>query len=224
MTWTVGTDVLAGRVVAAARRELGLSARALADRCGMPFGQLNKLETGLLMPSVAHLVALEEALRRAGMPGDRGVLLARIAEAEDRLRGTGAVVTRGRTDRDALGSPLREFVDRGLAARPSERVEEVCFVAEPGFVYHAQVEGVGPLLKRLRTRCGLTQAALSERSGVWRTLLSMLETGDREASLDQLSALESVFVELGVVSEPGALFSEVGRRLADSGPKLPGSS
>ena len=180
MTWTVGTDVLAGRVVAAARRELGLSARALADRCGMPFGQLNKLETGLLMPSVAHLVALEEALRRAGMPGDRGVLLARIAEAEDRLRGTGAVVTRGRTDRDALGSPLREFVDRGLAAGPGGRAVEPLLVAEPGGVaYRAQLEGVGPLLKRLRTTCGLTQAALSERSGVWRSLLSMLETGDR---------------------------------------------
>ena len=186
----------------------------------MPFGQLNKLETGLLMPSVAHLVALEEALRRAGMLGDRGVLLARIAEAEDRLRGTGAVVTRGRTDRDALGSPLREFVDRGLAAGPGGRAVEPLLVAEPGGVaYRAQLEGVGPLLKRLRTTCGLTQAALSERSGVWRSLLSMFETGDREASLDQLRALESVFVELGVLSGPGALFSEVGRRLADAEPR-----
>ncbi len=78
------------------------------------------------------------------------------------------------------------------------------------------LEGVGPLLRRLRTRCGLTQAALSKRCGVCRSLLSMLETGSREASLDQLRVLESVFVELGVLSGPGTLFFEVGRRLADA--------
>jgi transcriptional regulator with XRE-family HTH domain len=48
---------------------------------------------------------------------------------------------------------------------------------------------VGPRLKRLRTERGVTLAALSERTGVSKSTLSRLESGQRRPSLDLLLPL-----------------------------------
>lgn len=45
--------------------------------------------------------------------------------------------------------------------------------------YQAVLDGVGPRLKRLRAKRGLTLAALSEETGISKSTLSRLESGQR---------------------------------------------
>jgi transcriptional regulator with XRE-family HTH domain len=53
----------------------------------------------------------------------------------------------------------------------------------------AVLAGIGPRLKRLRTRRGLTLAALAEATGISKSTLSRLETGRRRPSLELLLPL-----------------------------------
>ncbi|WP_441247755.1 helix-turn-helix domain-containing protein [Kitasatospora sp. McL0602] len=55
------------------------------------------------------------------------------------------------------------------------------------------LDEVGPRLKRLRTKRGLTLAALSESTGISKSTLSRLESGQRRPSLELLLPLASAY-------------------------------
>lgn len=55
------------------------------------------------------------------------------------------------------------------------------------------LERVGPRLQTIRTRLGITLADLSERTGISKSTLSRLETGQRRPSLELLLPLAHVY-------------------------------
>ncbi len=57
----------------------------------------------------------------------------------------------------------------------------------------AALDQVGPRLKQLRARRGVTLTALSEATGISKSTLSRLETGQRRASLELLLPLASAY-------------------------------
>ena len=57
----------------------------------------------------------------------------------------------------------------------------------------AALEQVGPRLKQLRTQRGVTLTALSETTGISKSTLSRLETGQRRASLELLLPLAQAY-------------------------------
>ncbi len=57
----------------------------------------------------------------------------------------------------------------------------------------AVLGGVGPRLKRLRTRRRITLARLAETTGISKSTLSRLETGQRRPTLELLLALSQVY-------------------------------
>lgn len=59
--------------------------------------------------------------------------------------------------------------------------------------YQAVLDGVGPRLKRLRAKRGLTLAALSEETGISKSTLSRLESGQRRPSLELLLPLAAAY-------------------------------
>ncbi|KPI33864.1 transcriptional regulator, XRE family with cupin 2 sensor [Actinobacteria bacterium OV450] len=59
--------------------------------------------------------------------------------------------------------------------------------------YQAVLDGVGPRLRRLRARRGLTLAALSEETGISKSTLSRLESGQRRPSLELLLPLAGAY-------------------------------
>src|SRR5919198_2082219 len=52
---------------------------------------------------------------------------------------------------------------------------------------------VGPRLRRVRERCGLTLTAVAAQTGISKSTLSRLETGDRKPSLELLLPLAEAF-------------------------------
>jgi len=66
-------------------------------------------------------------------------------------------------------------------------------------------EVLGAQVKRLRHQAGMTQADLSERSGLFRTHLSRIECGSANPSLDAIVAIARA-----LDTNPGALFLEAG--------------
>ncbi|KOY55012.1 XRE family transcriptional regulator [Streptomyces sp. XY332] len=59
--------------------------------------------------------------------------------------------------------------------------------------YRAVLDEVGPRLKRLRAKRGLTLAALSEATGISKSTLSRLESGQRRPSLELLLPLAGAY-------------------------------
>ncbi|MCX4625709.1 XRE family transcriptional regulator [Streptomyces sp. NBC_01443] len=59
--------------------------------------------------------------------------------------------------------------------------------------YQAVLDEVGPRLKRLRAKRGLTLAALSEATGISKSTLSRLESGQRRPSLELLLPLAAAY-------------------------------
>lgn len=59
--------------------------------------------------------------------------------------------------------------------------------------HQAVLDEVGPRLRRLRARRGVTLAALSETTGISRSTLSRLESGQRRPSLELLLPLASAY-------------------------------
>ncbi|MET9888223.1 XRE family transcriptional regulator [Streptomyces sp. NPDC006430] len=59
--------------------------------------------------------------------------------------------------------------------------------------YRAVLDEVGPRLKRLRAQRGLTLAALSETTGISKSTLSRLESGQRRPSLELLLPLAGAY-------------------------------
>ena len=57
----------------------------------------------------------------------------------------------------------------------------------------ATLDQVGPRLKRLRSQRGLTLAAISERTGISKSTMSRLETGQRRPSLELLLPLAHAY-------------------------------
>ena len=57
----------------------------------------------------------------------------------------------------------------------------------------ATLDQVGPRLKRLRSQRGLTLAALSETTGISKSTMSRLETGQRRPSLELLLPLAQAY-------------------------------
>ncbi|RXZ51923.1 helix-turn-helix domain-containing protein [Agromyces binzhouensis] len=57
----------------------------------------------------------------------------------------------------------------------------------------AALDAVGPRLKRLRSKLGVTLSELSERTGVSKSTLSRLETGQRKPSLELLLPLAQAY-------------------------------
>ncbi len=55
------------------------------------------------------------------------------------------------------------------------------------------LDGVGPRLRRLRSRKGITLARLSETTGISKSTLSRLETGQRRPSLELLLPLAQAY-------------------------------
>ena len=60
---------------------------------------------------------------------------------------------------------------------------------EHSAIISSALEAVGPRLKRLRSRHGITLTELSETTGISQSTLSRLETGQRKASLELLLPL-----------------------------------
>jgi transcriptional regulator with XRE-family HTH domain len=60
-------------------------------------------------------------------------------------------------------------------------------------VIAAALDQVGPRLKRLRTQRGITLTALAEATGISKSTLSRLETGQRRASLELLLPLAHAY-------------------------------
>ncbi|MFI8262566.1 helix-turn-helix domain-containing protein [Streptomyces sp. NPDC085665] len=65
--------------------------------------------------------------------------------------------------------------------------------ADPPAPYRTVLDEVGPRLKRLRARRGLTLAALSEATGISKSTLSRLESGQRRPSLELLLPLAGAY-------------------------------
>ncbi len=63
----------------------------------------------------------------------------------------------------------------------------------PPLPYRAVLDEVGPRLKRLRAQRGLTLAALSEATGISKSTLSRLESGQRRPSLELLLPLAGAY-------------------------------
>ncbi|MEV6734904.1 MULTISPECIES: XRE family transcriptional regulator [unclassified Streptomyces] len=63
----------------------------------------------------------------------------------------------------------------------------------PPLPYRAVLDEVGPRLKRLRAKRGLTLAALSEATGISKSTLSRLESGQRRPSLELLLPLAAAY-------------------------------
>ena len=59
--------------------------------------------------------------------------------------------------------------------------------------HRAVLDEVGPRLKRLRTKRGLTLAALAETTGISKSTLSRLESGQRRPSLELLLPLAAAY-------------------------------
>ncbi|MEU9029495.1 XRE family transcriptional regulator [Streptomyces sp. NPDC048383] len=59
--------------------------------------------------------------------------------------------------------------------------------------YRAVLDEVAPRLRRLRTQRGLTLAALSEETGISKSTLSRLESGQRRPSLELLLPLAAAY-------------------------------
>ncbi|MBT2407127.1 MULTISPECIES: helix-turn-helix domain-containing protein [unclassified Streptomyces] len=59
--------------------------------------------------------------------------------------------------------------------------------------YRAVLDEVGPRLRRLRAKRGLTLAALSEATGISKSTLSRLESGQRRPSLELLLPLAGAY-------------------------------
>jgi transcriptional regulator with XRE-family HTH domain len=59
--------------------------------------------------------------------------------------------------------------------------------------YQAVLDEVGPRLRRLRAKRGLTLAALSETTGISKSTLSRLESGQRRPSLELLLPLSDAY-------------------------------
>ncbi|MFF1875480.1 helix-turn-helix domain-containing protein [Kitasatospora herbaricolor] len=59
--------------------------------------------------------------------------------------------------------------------------------------YQAVLDEVGPRLRRLRARRGLTLAALAETTGISKSTLSRLESGQRRPSLELLLPLAGAY-------------------------------
>ncbi len=57
----------------------------------------------------------------------------------------------------------------------------------------AAVEGVAPRLKRIRTQRGLTLTGVAQTTGISKSTLSRLETGQRRPTLELLLALSHVY-------------------------------
>ncbi len=57
----------------------------------------------------------------------------------------------------------------------------------------AALEGVGPRLQRIRTQRGLTLTAVAASTGISKSTLSRLETGQRRPTLELLLALSHVY-------------------------------
>jgi transcriptional regulator with XRE-family HTH domain len=66
-------------------------------------------------------------------------------------------------------------------------------VGETTTAIAAALEQVGPRLKQLRARRGVTLTALAEATGISKSTLSRLETGQRRASLELLLPLASAY-------------------------------
>ncbi|MGG8410546.1 helix-turn-helix domain-containing protein [Streptomyces sp. 12297] len=64
---------------------------------------------------------------------------------------------------------------------------------EPAPPYRAVLDEVGPRLKRLRTQRNLTLAALAETTGISKSTLSRLESGQRRPSLELLLPLAAAY-------------------------------
>ena len=59
--------------------------------------------------------------------------------------------------------------------------------------FQAVLDEVAPRLRRLRAQRGLTLAALSEATGISKSTLSRLESGQRRPSLELLLPLADVY-------------------------------
>jgi transcriptional regulator with XRE-family HTH domain len=59
-------------------------------------------------------------------------------------------------------------------------------VSDPRTAIAAALDQVGPRLKQLRTQRGVNLTALAESTGISKSTLSRLETGQRRASLELL--------------------------------------
>lgn len=64
---------------------------------------------------------------------------------------------------------------------------------EPTTVVAAALEQVGPRLKQLRTQRGLTLTTMAARTGISKSTLSRLETGQRRATLELLLLLAMTY-------------------------------
>lgn len=64
---------------------------------------------------------------------------------------------------------------------------------EPADQIAAAIDHVGPRLKRLRAQRGVTLTALAEQTGISKSTLSRLETGQRKASLELLLPLAHAY-------------------------------
>ena len=66
-------------------------------------------------------------------------------------------------------------------------------MGDPASAIATALDHVGPRLKQLRARRGLTLTALSEATGISKSTLSRLETGQRRASLELLLPLAQTY-------------------------------
>jgi transcriptional regulator with XRE-family HTH domain len=66
-------------------------------------------------------------------------------------------------------------------------------VEDPAAAIATALDQVGPRLRRLRAQRGVTLAALSESTGISKSTLSRLETGQRRASLELLLPLAQAY-------------------------------
>jgi transcriptional regulator with XRE-family HTH domain len=87
-----------------------------------------------------------------------------------------------------MGSTVHERVgERNLRCRFRESIS-VARIEDPAAIPNVLAE-VGPRLKRLRLRRGVTLTALAARTGISKSTLSRLETGQRKPSLELLLPL-----------------------------------
>jgi transcriptional regulator with XRE-family HTH domain len=75
--------------------------------------------------------------------------------------------------------------------------------------YASLRKSFGEQVRRLRTRRGLTQQQLAERSGLHETHISRIERGQREPRVTTI-----YWISRGLSVEPAELFGEPTRRLA----------
>ena len=212
-------SLVAARFLANARREAGLSVRALAAEMGIAATNLSRIESGRLMLTAAHIFAAEKGLDAAS----------RRTHGESQLRGE---CLSGRIDRflrfleargvaiDARRIPIATLVTEGpsWSAQIDEMLELHAATELTHEINHSQSSArVGSLLRELREQAGLSQRALARELGFSQAILSRAEREGAGVDLEKLLVLEHAFVRHGVLRGGGDLFILLSRLLADRG-------